>query len=55
MKWWGGGGGEQGSWPLAEAYFLPPEEKGASLCHSIVLGFESADKDEFVSYAVDRQ
>ena len=33
--------------------FLPPEEKGASLCRSIVLGFESAKKDEFVSYAVD--
>ena len=34
---------------------LPPEEKGASLCRSIVLGFESAKKDEFVSYAVDER
>ena len=34
---------------------LPPEEKGASLCRSIVLGFESAKKDEFVSYAVDKR
>ena len=30
----GGGGGS-----LLEAYFLPPEEKGASLCRSIVLCF----------------
>ena len=44
-----GGGEEGGRWPLLEA----PEEKGASLCRSIVPGFESAKKDEFVSYAVD--
>ena len=33
----------------------PPEEKGASLCRSIVLGFEFAKKNEFVSYAVDER
>ena len=31
--------GEGGRWSLLEAYFLPPEEKGASLCRSIVLCF----------------
>ena len=36
-------------------FFLPPEEKGASLFRSIVLGFESAKKNEFVSYAVDER
>ena len=36
-------------------FFLPPEEKGASLCRSIVLGFESAKKDEFVSYSIDKR
>ena len=49
----GRGGG--GRWSLLEAYFLPPEEKGASLCRSIVLGFESAKKDEFVNYAIDKR
>ena len=48
-------GVEGGRWPLLESYFFPPEEKGASLCRSIVLGFESAKKDEFVSYAVDKR
>ena len=36
-------------------FFLPPEEKGASLCRSIVLGFESTKKDEFVSYSIDKR
>ena len=31
--------GKEGRWSLLEAYFLPPEEKGASLCRSIVLCF----------------
>lgn len=35
--------------------FLLPEGKGVSLSRSIVLDFESADKDEFVSYAEDKQ
>ena len=28
-----------GKWSLLEAYFLQPEEKGASLCRSFVLCF----------------
>ena len=34
-----GGEGGGGRWSLLEAYFLPPEEKAASLCRSIVLCF----------------
>ena len=47
----GGGGDGHYERPI----FLPPEEKGASLCRSIVLGFESAKKDEFVSYSIDKR
>ena len=32
-----------------------PKGKGVSLSRSIVVDFESADKDEFVSYAEDKQ
>ena len=35
--------------------FLLPKGKGVALSRSIVLDFESADKDEFVSYAEDKQ
>ena len=35
--------------------FLLPKGKSVSLSRSIVLDFESADKDEFVSYAEDKQ
>ena len=35
--------------------FLLPKGKGVSLSRSIVLDFESADKDEFASYAEDKQ
>ena len=31
--------GEVGRWSPLEAYFLPPEEKAASLCRSIVRCF----------------
>ena len=48
-----GGGGRDGHYK--RPIFLPPEEKGASLCRSIVLGFESAKKDEFVSYSIDKR
>ena len=34
---------------------LLPKGKGVSLYCSIVLDFESTDKDEFVSYAEDKQ
>ena len=47
----GGGGDGHYKRPI----FLPPEEKGASSCRSIVLGFESAKKDEFVSYSIDKR
>ena len=35
--------------------FLLPKGEGVQLSRSIVLDFESADKDEFVSYAEDKQ
>ena len=35
--------------------FLLPKGKGVALSRSIVLDFESADKDEFVSYAEDKK
>ena len=47
------GGGEDGHYQ--RPIFLSPEEKGTSLCRSIVHGFESAKKDEFVSYSVDKR
>ena len=47
------GGGEDGHYQ--SPIFLPPEEKGALLCRSIVLGFESAKKDELVSYSIDKR
>ena len=40
----GKGGSGGGEWP-------PPKGKGVSLSRSIELDFESAEKDEFVSYA----
>lgn len=42
------GGGE---WPPPKGKGLLPKGKGVSLSRSIELDFESAEKDEFVSYA----
>lgn len=54
-----GGGGEGGRVLATKGLFLLPEGKGVSLSPWIVLNFESADKDEFVSCAgrkkMDRQ
>ena len=44
----GGGGGKA---LASKSLFLLPKGKGVSLSRSIVLNLESADKDEFVTYA----